>query len=143
MKVESLSAEDTFRFAKDLGEKAEAGDIFLLKGDLGTGKTVVAQGIASGLGISEPVNSPTFTILQVYETGRLPLYHFDVYRIEEPEEMEEVGLQEYLYGDGVAVLEWPERIDSLLQGRFTEICILKNIEKGFNYREITVETVEL
>jgi tRNA threonylcarbamoyladenosine biosynthesis protein TsaE len=143
MKVESLSAEDTFRFAKDLGEKAEAGDIFLLKGDLGTGKTGVAQGIASGLGISEPVNSPTFTILQVYETGRLPLYHFDVYRIEEPEEMEEVGLQEYLYGDGVAVLEWPERIDSLLQGRFTEICILKNIEKGFNYREITVETVEL
>lgn len=143
MKVESLSAEDTFRFAKDLGEKAEAGDIFLLKGDLGTGKTVVAQGIASGLGISEPVNSPTFTILQVYETGRLPLYHFDVYRIEEPEEMEEVGLQEYLYGDGVAVLEWPERIDSLLQGKFTEICISKNIEKGFNYREITVETVEL
>ena len=104
MVIESLRTEDTYNAGFDLGQKAKAGEIFCLIGDLGVGKTVFTKGFAAGLGITEPVNSPTFTILQVYEGGRLPLYHFDVYRIEEPEEMEEVGLDDYLFGKGVCLI---------------------------------------
>ena len=85
--LESYSAEETFAYGKRLGEQAKAGQVCTLIGDLGVGKTVFTQGVASGIGISEPVNSPTFTILQVYEEGRLPFYHFDVYRIGDVEEM--------------------------------------------------------
>ena len=111
---ESNSAEDTYNIGKELGEKAEAGQVFALDGDLGTGKTVFTKGFAEGLGIKEPVNSPTFTILQIYEDGRLPLYHFDVYRIEEPEEMDEVGFDDYIYGSGVCMIEWADQIREIL-----------------------------
>lgn len=140
MTKESQNPEDTFQVGVMLGKEAKPGDVFLLSGDLGTGKTVLARGVAEGLGIREWNGSPTFTILQVYEEGRLPLYHFDVYRIEEAEEMEEVGFRDYLYGDGVTLLEWPERVEELLEGEFTEIRLEKNIEKGFNYREIHINS---
>ena len=97
----SRSAKETCELGRRLGLTAAPGSVFALCGDLGAGKTVFAQGFAAGLGVREPVNSPTFTILQVYDSGRLPLYHFDVYRIEEPEEMEEIGYEDYFFGDGV------------------------------------------
>ena len=136
---ETGSAEETFALGKTIGEAAKPGDILLLRGDLGVGKTVLAQGIAAGLGVQGPVNSPTFTILQEYRDGRLPLYHFDVYRIEEPEEMEEVGFEEYLFGDGVALIEWPERIAELLPEDAVEINIKKELNKGFDYRIIEID----
>ena len=139
MLIETYHPEETFSFARHLGEKAEAGQIYTLSGDLGTGKTVFAQGMAAGLGITEPVTSPTFTIVQEYREGRLPLYHFDVYRIEEPEEMEEVGLDDYLYGDGVCLIEWAERIRELLPEHVISVTIRKNPEKGFSYRSIELE----
>ena len=114
MIIESLCADDTFAFGKKLGEAAEPGTVYTLVGDLGVGKTVLTQGLAEGLGITEAVNSPTFTILQVYEEGRLPLYHFDVYRITDPDEMYELGYEEYFYGDGVCVIEWADLIEELL-----------------------------
>lgn len=139
MIYESFCAEDTFRIGKELAEQAQPGQIFALSGDLGTGKTVFAKGFAQGLGIDEPVSSPTFTILQIYEEGRLPLYHFDVYRIEDPEEMEEVGLDEYLEGDGVCLIEWAERIEEMLPAEYGRITLEKDPEEGFDFRRITVE----
>jgi tRNA threonylcarbamoyladenosine biosynthesis protein TsaE len=137
---ETYSSEETFRLGEELGGKAAAGEIYALSGDLGTGKTVFAQGFAKGLGINEYVNSPTFTILQVYEDGRLPLYHFDVYRIEEPEEMEEIGFEDYFYGDGVTLIEWAELIRELLPENIRRISIEKDLDRGNDYRRITVQT---
>ena len=142
MIIESLCADDTFTFGKKLGEAAEPGTVYTLVGDLGVGKTVLTQGLAEGLGITEAVNSPTFTILQVYEEGRLPLYHFDVYRIGDVEEMDEIGYEDYFYGDGVCLIEWANLIEELLPERYVEIRIEKNLEKGFDYREITVSQKE-
>ena len=136
---ESNSPEETFAFGKEIGENAVPGQVITLTGDLGTGKTVFVQGLAAGLGIDDNVNSPTFTILQVYEEGRIPLYHFDVYRIEDPDEMYETGLDDYLYGDGVCVIEWAELISELIPENHTEIIIEKDLEKGFDYRKITVK----
>ena len=136
MLKETYGSEETYRLGEEMGRKAEPGDVYALTGDLGTGKTVFAQGFAAGLGISGYVNSPTFTILQVYEEGRLPLYHFDVYRIEEPEEMEEIGYEDYFYGDGVTLIEWAELIDVLLPDRAFRINILKDPSKGDDYRRI-------
>ena len=136
MLKETYGSEETYRLGEEMGRKAEAGDVYALSGDLGTGKTVFAQGFAAGLGISGYVNSPTFTILQVYEEGRLPLYHFDVYRIEEPEEMEEIGYEDYFYGDGVTLIEWAELIDVLLPDRAFRINISKDPGKGDDYRRI-------
>jgi len=136
--IESFSREDTFNFAKELGENALAGQVFLLSGDLGTGKTVFAQGFAEGLGITDIVNSPTFTIMQIYEEGRLPLYHFDVYRIGDSSEMDELGYEEYFYGNGVTLIEWPQMIEDILPETSINICIEKNLENGFDYRKITV-----
>ena len=133
---ETYGSEETYRLGEEMGRKAEPGDVYALTGDLGTGKTVFAQGFAKGLGISGYVNSPTFTILQVYEEGRLPLYHFDVYRIEEPEEMEEIGYEDYFYGDGVTLIEWAELIDVLLPDRAFRINISKDPGKGDDYRRI-------
>jgi tRNA threonylcarbamoyladenosine biosynthesis protein TsaE len=135
---ESNSAEDTYNIGKELGEKAEAGQVFALDGDLGTGKTVFTKGFAEGLGIKEPVNSPTFTILQIYEDGRLPLYHFDVYRIEEPEEMDEVGFDDYIYGSGVCMIEWADQIREILPEKTRTITIRKDLSKGTDYRDITI-----
>ncbi len=138
MQTETFSAEETFAFGEKLGRAAQPGDVYTLVGDLGAGKTVFTQGFASGLGITEPVNSPTFTILQVYDTGRLVLYHFDVYRIEDPDEMEEIGWEDCVYGDGAAIVEWADRIRDILPEHCREIRIEKDPERGFDYRSITV-----
>lgn len=137
--VESYSAADTFAYGKALGEKAAPGEIYALAGDLGVGKTVFTQGFAAGLGIMEPVNSPTFTILQSYEDGRLPLHHFDVYRIGDVEEMEEIGCEDRFYGEGVCLIEWAELIREILPKDCIRITIEKNLAEGFDYRQITIE----
>lgn len=137
MVFETYSAEETFAIGRQLGEQAQKGDVFCLTGDLGVGKTVFTKGFAQGLGITEPVNSPTFTIVQEYE-GRLPFYHFDVYRIEEPEEMEEIGYEDYFYGAGVSMIEWAELIEELLPKEAVRIVIRKDLEKGADYRQIEI-----
>ena len=114
MTIESLRAEDTFQAGFRLGETAKAGDIYCLLGDLGVGKTVFTQGFAKGLGIEEPVSSPTFTIVQTYEEGRIPFYHFDVYLIADVEEMDEIGYEDYFYGEGVCFIEWANLIQEIL-----------------------------
>ncbi len=125
-----------------VGEAARAGDVYTLVGELGVGKTVFTQGLAEGLGIREPICSPTFTIVQVYEEGRLPLYHFDVYRIGDVEEMEEIGYEDYFYGNGVTLIEWGNLIRELLPPGHREICIEKDLEKGFDYRCITIREAD-
>ena len=139
MILESKSPEDTFQIGMRLGKLAEAGEVYTLTGDLGVGKTVFTKGFAKGLGIEESVNSPTFTILQIYEDGRLPLYHFDVYRIGSVEEMEETGFEEYIMGDGVSLIEWADLIEEILPRKRTRVLIEKDLEQGFDYRRITVE----
>lgn len=144
MEYDSYSPDDTFELAKKLGQEAKAGDVVCLIGDLGVGKTLFSQGFAKGLGIEEYVNSPTFTIVQEYEgidDRKLTLYHFDVYRIEDSEEMEEVGFTDMIYGDGVSLIEWADMISDILPERYTRVTIEKNLEKGFDYRKITVEHV--
>ena len=115
--------------------------MYTLIGDLGVGKTVFTQGLAAGLGITEPVNSPTFTILQSYEEGRLPFYHFDVYRIGDISEMDEIGYEDCFYGDGVSLIEWADLIREILPDHYTQITILKDLEKGFDYRKILIEEI--
>jgi tRNA threonylcarbamoyladenosine biosynthesis protein TsaE len=136
---ESRSPEDTLRLGRELAQKAQPGDVIALAGDLGAGKTVFTKGFAEGLGIEEPVNSPTFTILQIYEEGRIPLYHFDVYRIEDAEEMVEVGLDEYLEGNGVCLIEWAGRIADLLPVRTIIVRIEKDLQKGVDYRRVMID----
>ena len=139
MRYESFSAEDTFELGKTLGSKAEAGNIYTLDGDLGAGKTVFAQGFAEGLGVAEYVNSPTFTIVSEYDSGRLPLYHFDVYRISDPEEMYEIGFEDYLFGDGVCLIEWGDLVRDILPSETVAIRISREDAKGIDYRIIEVE----
>ena len=141
MVIETFSPQETFAFAEQMARKATAGDVYTLIGDLGVGKTVFTQGIARGLGITEPISSPTFTIVQEYESGRLPFYHFDVYRIGAPEEMDEIGFEDYVYGEGVTMIEWANLIQEILPEHYTQITIEKGIAKGFDYRRITVEEV--
>jgi tRNA threonylcarbamoyladenosine biosynthesis protein TsaE len=139
MKIDSFQAEDTFQLGYTMGSNAKKGEVYCLGGDLGVGKTVFTQGFAKGLGIEETVNSPTFTIIQQYEGKGLPFYHFDVYRIADIEEMDEIGYEDYFYGDGVCMIEWAELIDEILPKNHTTVTIKKNLEKGLDYREITVE----
>lgn len=139
MIVETWSAEETFALGKKIGEQARPGQVFTLNGDLGVGKTVFTQGVAKGLQITEPVNSPTFTIVQVYEEGRIPFYHFDVYRIGDVEEMEEIGYEDYFYGEGLCIIEWAELIEEIIPQNAKKITIEKNLEKGFEYRRIEIE----
>lgn len=134
--IETTSPEETFEAGKQLGLLAKPGDVYTLNGDLGVGKTVFTKGIAKGLGITEHVNSPTFTIVQVYESGRLPFYHFDVYRIGDIEEMDEIGYEDYFYGDGVCIVEWAELVAELIPSTAKKITIEKNLEKDFDYRRI-------
>ena len=136
--IETHSAQETFALGQRIGLEALPGQVYTLIGDLGVGKTVFTQGLAKGLGIEEPVNSPTFTIVQVYEKGRLPLYHFDVYRIGDIEEMDEIGYEDYVYGEGVSLIEWANLIEEILPEHFTDIKIEKNLEKGFDYRRISI-----
>lgn len=137
MRFESFSAEETYALGKKLGEEAKPGAVYCLSGDLGVGKTVFTKGFAVGLGVTDTVNSPTFTIVQVYN-GRLPFYHFDVYRIEEPEEMEEIGYEDYFYGDGACMIEWAELIEELIPANAVKVRISKDLQKGTEYRLITV-----
>ena len=137
--IESRSAEETFAFGKRLGEAALPGQVICLNGDLGVGKTVFTQGFAAGLGIIEPVNSPTFTILQEYLEGRLPFYHFDVYRIADIEEMEEIGYEDCFYGNGVCLIEWAELIQELIPKEAVQVRIEKNLHYGFDYRRLFLE----
>ena len=139
MIVETMAPEETFALGKRLGQEAVPGMVYCLDGDLGTGKTVFTQGFAEGLGITGPVNSPTFTILQIYEDGRLPLYHFDVYRIGDVEEMDEIGYEDCFYGNGVSLVEWSEKVAEILPEDAVHVLIEKDLLRGPDYRRITVE----
>ena len=139
IEFETFSPEETLELGRKLAREARPGDVYTLVGDLGVGKTVFTQGIAQGLGIEEPICSPTFTIVQQYDTGRLPLYHFDVYRIGDISEMDEIGYEDCFYGDGVSLIEWSQLIEEILPEHVTEITIEKDLEKGFDYRKIRVE----
>lgn len=139
VKIETYSAKETFALGNKIGKEAKPGQVFTLLGDLGVGKTVFTQGLAKGLEIKDDICSPTFTILQVYDDGRLPFYHFDVYRIGDVEEMDEIGYEDYFYGDGVCLIEWANLIEEILPEKRTQIIIKKNPKKGFDYREITIE----
>ena len=139
MVIETWSPKETFAVGERLGKEAKAGEIYTLNGDLGVGKTVFTQGIAKGLGIEEPVNSPTFTIVQIYEEGRIPFYHFDVYRIGDVKEMDEIGYEDYFFGEGLCIIEWAELIIDIIPNNAKKITIEKDLEKGFDYRRITIE----
>lgn len=140
--IESFSPEDTFAFGEQIGRQAVPGQVYTLIGDLGVGKTVFTQGVAAGLGIQEPVSSPTFTIIQIYEEGRMPFYHFDVYRIGDVEEMDEIGYEDCFYGNGLCLIEWANLIEEILPPSYTEIRIEKDLKKGFDYRKITLTRKE-
>ena len=141
MIYDSFKPEDTFLVAEQMGQSAQPGQVICLNGDLGVGKTLFSQGFAKGLGIEDSVNSPTFTIVQQYDEGRIPLYHFDIYRIEDSEEMEDVGFQDMIYGDGVCLIEWAGIISDILPEHYIEVNIEKDLEKGFQYRRIVVQYV--
>lgn len=139
---ETHSPEETFSIGQQLGREAASGQVYTLIGDLGVGKTVFTQGVAAGLGITGPVNSPTFTIMQIYEEGRLPFYHFDVYRIGDVEEMDEIGYEDYFYGSGICLIEWADLIRELLPQHYYRITIKKDLEKGFDFRKIEMKEVK-
>lgn len=141
-KYDSNSAEETYELGRKFGESAKAGNVFTLDGDLGVGKTVFTQGFAAGLSIDEPVDSPTFTIIKEYDEGRLPLYHFDVYRIGDVSEMDELGYEDYFFGDGVTLIEWANLIEEIIPEDAWHIEIKKDLTKGFDYREITCKVGE-
>ena len=139
--IESFSPEETLELGRKMGREAQPGDVYTLIGDLGVGKTVFTQGIAEGLEIDESICSPTFTIVQVYEEGRMPFYHFDVYRIGDIEEMDEIGYEDYFYGEGLCMIEWANLIEEILPPTYKEITIEKDLEKGFDYRKITIKEI--
>lgn len=139
--IESFSPGETFAFGEKIGKECKGGQVYTLIGDLGVGKTVFTQGVAAGLGITEPVNSPTFTIVQIYEEGRMPFYHFDVYRIVDVEEMDEIGYEDCFYGEGICLIEWANLISEILPDSYYEITIEKDLEKGFDYRSVVVTPV--
>ncbi len=141
MIFETTSFEETYNIGKKLGMEAKPGDIYTLHGNLGVGKTVFTQGFGKGLGVQEPINSPTFTILQVYDSGRLAFYHFDVYRIGDLDEMDEIGYEDCFFSNGVSLVEWAELIQPLIPETAIHITIEKNLEKGFDYRKITIENM--
>ncbi len=140
-KIETNSSQETFEFGKRIGENAQPGQVYTLIGDLGVGKTVFTQGVAKGLGIEGPVNSPTFTILQVYEDGRIPFYHFDVYRIGDVSEMDEIGYEDCFYGNGISLVEWANLVEEILPEHYTEIRIEKDLSKGLDYRLISMTQI--
>ena len=140
--IDSYSAKETYQIGEEIGRNAKSGSVYTLIGDLGVGKTVFTQGVANGLEITEPISSPTFTILQVYEEGRMPFYHFDVYRIGDVEEMEEIGYEDCFYGEGICFIEWANLIEEILPKKYTQVTIEKDLEKGFDYRKITIEEIE-
>lgn len=136
---ESFSTEETYNIGLELASESKPGEVYCLYGDLGTGKTVFSQGFGAGLGIKEPISSPTFTILKEYHDGRLPFYHFDVYRIGSDDEMDEIGYYDIIDGEGVCLIEWAELIKDILPLHYNKITIDKTPQKGFDYRTITIE----
>ena len=134
----SRSERETFEIGFSMGQRCRPGDILLLEGDLGVGKTVFSKGFGKGLGIEEPISSPTFTIVQIYDGGRIPLYHFDAYRIGDVEEMEEIGYEDYFYGGGACLIEWASRIEEILPEDCIRIRIEKDLGQGLQYRKVTV-----
>lgn len=142
MVIETRAPEETFALGKKIGRAAKPGQIYTLTGDLGVGKTVFTQGVADGLDITEPISSPTFTIIQVYEEGRLPFYHFDVYRIGDIEEMEEIGYDDYFFGQGICLIEWADLIEEILPEKLIQITIEKDLTQGFEYRKIQISGLE-
>ena len=139
--IETFSAEETLKLGEQMGREVKPGTDCTLVGDLGVGKTVFTQGIALGLNIEESICSPTFTIVQVYEEGRMPFYHFDVYRIGDIEEMDEIGYEDYFYGEGLTMIEWANLIEEILPKDRIDITIEKDLQKGFDYRKITIKEV--
>lgn len=137
--IETNAEQETFALGERIGQVVLPGTVITLQGDLGVGKTIFTKGVAKGLDIREPVTSPTFTIVQIYEEGRLPFYHFDVYRIGDIEEMEEIGYEDCFYGEGVSLVEWANLIEELIPADAIRITIEKDLEKGFDYRRITIE----
>ena len=142
MIIETKNARETYEVGEKIGRQARPGQVYTLVGDLGVGKTVFTQGVAGGLGITEPVSSPTFTIIQEYDEGRLPFYHFDVYRIGCIEEMDEIGYEDYFYGKGICLIEWANLIEEIIPEDAISIMIEKELEKGFDYRRIIIEGME-
>lgn len=142
MVIETGAPEETFALGKKIGRAAGPGQIYTLTGDLGVGKTVFTQGVAAGLDIEEPISSPTFTIIQVYEEGRLPFYHFDVYRIGDIEEMEEIGYDDYFFGQGICLIEWADLIEEILPENLIRVTIEKDLARGFDYRKITISGLD-
>ena len=138
MIIETRTPEETFAIGRKIGQSARPGQIYSLTGDLGVGKTVFTQGVADGLEIYESICSPTFTIIQEYDSGRLPFYHFDVYRIGDIEEMEEIGYDDYFFGRGICLIEWADLIEEILPENLIRVMIEKDLEKGFDYRRITI-----
>ncbi len=139
MVYETNSAKETAQVGIQVSRQAQPGSVYALAGDLGAGKTAFTQGMAQGLGITQAVCSPTFTLIQIYEEGRIPLYHFDVYRITDIEEMYEIGYEDYFYGNGVTVIEWAKLVEELLPPAYIQVTIEKDLEKGFDFRRITIE----
>lgn len=132
------SVEDTTQLGINLGKLLKSGDIVCLTGDLGTGKTHITKGIAKGLGIEDNITSPTFTIVNEYETGRLKLNHFDVYRVSDPDEIYALGFDDYIFSDAVSVIEWANYIEEILPQDFLHILIEKDLSQGEDYRKITI-----
>ena len=139
MIIETHSEEETLKSAMAFAKNIKPGSIICLDGDLGVGKSVFARGFARGLGITEPVTSPTFTLVQIYEGGRLNMYHFDVYRIGDPSEMYDIGYEDYFYSDGVCLVEWASLILELIPDYAIKVSIEKDISKGYDYRKITIK----
>lgn len=139
MIIETRSAKETYDLGVEIGKRAAKGQVYTLVGDLGVGKTVFTQGLARGLGIEDAISSPTFTIVQVYDEGRLPFYHFDVYRIGDISEMDEIGYEDYVYGEGVSLIEWANLIEEILPEERIAVTIKKDLEKGFDYRIIRID----
>ncbi|MDF1615979.1 tRNA (adenosine(37)-N6)-threonylcarbamoyltransferase complex ATPase subunit type 1 TsaE [Petrocella sp. FN5] len=139
---ESKTEAETQVIGETLGKAAKSGEIYCLDGELGVGKTVFTKGFARGLQIHDHVTSPTFTIMNIYENGRLDFYHFDVYRITDPYELDEIGYEDYFYGQGVTMIEWASRIDELIPKEAKYITIKKDLSKGLDYRTITIEEGE-
>ena len=139
MVKETFNAKETFEAGYEMGKKALPGQIYCLNGDLGVGKTVFTQGIAKGLGITEPINSPTFTIVQVYEEGRMPFYHFDVYRLADIDEFYAMGGEEY-FENGICLIEWGEIIKDALPSNYIKITFSKNDDND-DYRELNIERI--
>ncbi len=136
---ESVTEKATFDYAKRMGEEAKAGDVIALTGEMGAGKTVFAKGFAKGLGIEEIVSSPTFTLVQIYDDGRLPLYHFDVYRIADVSEMDETGFEDYISGEGVTLVEWADMIGDIMPENTKWVRIYKDPDVEPDYRRLVIE----